>query len=221
MHGTSSKRWTFAVTAGALFMFALDRLIVATALPAIQRELDASLQTLEWTVNAYTLTFLVLLLTGAALGDRFGRRRVFVLGLAAFTAGSAGASLAASAGALVAARAIQGAGGAVLLPLSLTILSTATPAERRGAWGAVAGVAAALGPVLGGVLTGALSWHWIFWLNVPIGIALMPLARRRLTESHGPHTRLDLPASRCPAPGCSRSYGRSSTPAKPAGTALG
>jgi EmrB/QacA subfamily drug resistance transporter len=197
MHGTSSPRRTFAITAGALFMFALDRLIVATALPAIQRDLGASLQALEWTVNAYTLTFLVLLLAGAALGDRFGRRRVFVLGLAAFTAGSAGAGLAPSVGALVAARAIQGAGGAIVLPLSVTILSAATPAERRGAvlgaWGAVAAVAASLGPVLGGVLTGALSWHWIFWLNVPIGLALMPLAHRWLAESRGPHTQLDLP----------------------------
>jgi EmrB/QacA subfamily drug resistance transporter len=198
MHGTDSARtgWTFAITAGALFMFALDRLIVATALPAIQRELGASVQALEWMVNAYTLTFLVLLLPGAALGDRFGRRRVFVLGLAAFTAGSVAAALAPSPGALIAARAIQGAGGSVLLPLSLTLLSAATPAERRGAvlgaWAAVAGVAAALGPVLGGVLTDTLSWHWIFWLNVPIGIALIPLARRRLTEGHGPHTRLDL-----------------------------
>ncbi|HEY7076458.1 MAG TPA: MFS transporter [Solirubrobacteraceae bacterium] len=187
---------TFAITAGALFMFALDRLIVVTALPDIQRDLGASLQALEWTVSAYTLTFTVLLLAGAALGDRFGRRRMFTAGRALFTAGSAAAALAPTAAALVAARALQGVGGSLIAPLSLTILSAATPAARRGAvlgaWGAVAAAAAATGPVVGGVLAGAASWHWIFWLNVPVGLALIPLARRGLDESHGPHGRLDL-----------------------------
>src|SRR3954465_15163964 len=189
--------WTFALTSAALFMFSLDRLIVTTALPAIHADLGASLQTLEWTVSAYTLTFAVLLLTGAALGDRFGRRRLFIAGVAIFTGGSLAAALAPSIGALVAARAIQGAGGSVLAPLSLTILVAGVPARRRGvalgAWGAVAGFAATLGPVLGGALTEALSWHWIFWLNVPLGAALIPLARWRLVESRGPHDRLDLP----------------------------
>jgi EmrB/QacA subfamily drug resistance transporter len=188
---------TFAITAAALFMFALDRLIVVTALPAIQRDLGASLQSLEWTVSAYTLTFCVLLLTGAALGDRFGRRRMFVLGVALFTVGSAAAALAPSPGALIAARAFQGIGGSVIAPLSLTILSAATPPERRGAvlgaWGAVASAAAALGPVVGGALAHGLSWHWIFWLNVPLGLALIPCAHRCLDESHGPHGRLDVP----------------------------
>jgi EmrB/QacA subfamily drug resistance transporter len=190
-------RWTFAITAAALFMFALDRLIVTSALPVIQRDLGAGLTALEWTVNAFTLTFAVLLLAGAALGDRFGRRRMFVAGLVLFTAGSAAAALAPSAGALVAARALQGLGGALITPLSLTLLMAATPPARRGAvlglWGAIAAVAAALGPVLGGVLTDALSWHWIFWVNVPIGLALIPLAWERLAESHGPDRRLDLP----------------------------
>src|SRR6188472_2638505 len=171
---------TFAVTATALFMFALDRLIIVSALPVIQRDLGAGLTALEWTVNAFTLTFAVLLLAGAALGDRFGRRRMFVAGVALFTAGSAAAALAPSAGALVAARALQGLGGALITPLSLTLLMAATPPQRRGAvlgaWGAVAGVAAASGPVLGGVLADALSWHWIFWVNVPAGLALLPLA---------------------------------------------
>src|SRR3954447_9966576 len=189
--------WTFVITAAALFMFALDRLIVVTALPVIQRDLSASLTALEWTVNAFTLTFAVLLPAGAALGDRFGRRRTFVAGLWLFTAGSAAAALAPSAGALVAARALQGVGGAIIVPLSLTLLSAATPPEHRGAvlgaWGAVAGVAAASGPVLGGVLSDALSWHCIFWVNVPVGLVLVPLAHRRLTESHGPHRRLDPP----------------------------
>src|SRR4051812_33867987 len=138
---------TFAITAGALFMFALDRLIVVTALPAIQHDLGASLQALEWTVSAYTLTFTVLLLAGAALGDRFGRRRMFTAGLALFTAGSAAAALAPTAGGLVLARALQGVGGSLIAPLSLTILSAAAPAGRRGAvlgaWGAVAAAAAA------------------------------------------------------------------------------
>ena len=189
--------WTFALTSAALYMFSLDRLIVTIALPAIQEDLGASLQALEWTVTAYTLSFAVLLLTGAALGDRFGRRRLFVVGVALFTAGSLAAALAPSIGALVAARAVQGAGGAVLAPLSLTILTAAVPVGRRGvalgAWGAVAGLAVVLGPVLGGALTEALSWHAIFWLNVPVGLALIPLARLRLQESYGPHDRLDVP----------------------------
>jgi EmrB/QacA subfamily drug resistance transporter len=194
---SSRARWTFAISAAALFMFSLDRLIVTTALPAIRRDLGASLGAAEWTVSAYTLTFAVLLLTGAALGDHFGRRRLFVIGVAIFTTGSLAAAVAPSVGALVAARALQGAGGAILAPLSLTILSAAVPARRRGAalgaWGAVAGLAATLGPVLGGVLTEARSWHWIFWLNVPVGVALIPLARLRLDESYGPHDRLDVP----------------------------
>jgi EmrB/QacA subfamily drug resistance transporter len=188
-------RSTFAITAAALFMFALDRLVVTAALPEIGRDIGGGPQALAWTVNAFTLTFSVLLLTGAALGDRFGRRRTFVAGLMLFTAGSAAAALAPSAAALIAARALQGAGGAVIMPLSLTLLVANTPAERRGtvlgAWGAVAAVAAAAGPVAGGAIAGALSWHWIFWLNVPVGLALIPLARRKLTESHGPHGELD------------------------------
>ncbi|HWH94200.1 MAG TPA: DHA2 family efflux MFS transporter permease subunit [Baekduia sp.] len=189
--------WTFAITALALFMFALDRLIVTNALPDIERDLGASVTALEWTINAFTLTFSVLLLTGAALGDRFGRRRMFTIGLGLFAAGSAAAALAPSAPALIAARALQGAGGAIIAPLSLTLLTAATPPHRRGAvlgaWGATAGIAAAGGPVVGGALTGTLSWHWIFWLNVPIGVALIPLAHAKLAESHGLHPRLDLP----------------------------
>jgi EmrB/QacA subfamily drug resistance transporter len=189
--------WTFAITASSLFMFALDRLIVTNALPAIAHDLDASVPALEWMVNAFTLTFAVLLLTGAAVGDRWGRRRMFLAGLGLFTAGSAAAALAPSVVALIAARAVQGAGGAMITPLSLTILLDATPANRRGAvigaWGAAAGIAAAGGPVLGGALTSALSWHWIFAVNVPLGLVLLPLARAKLVESRGPHPRLDLP----------------------------
>src|SRR4249919_1133774 len=150
----SSAVWAFAITSLALFMVALDNLVVTTALPVIKRDLGASLADLQWMVNAYTLTFAVLLLTGAALGDRFGRRRVFAIGLAIFTGGSALAALAGSANELIAARAIQGLGGAIVLPLTLTILSAAVPPKRRGvalgAWGGISGLAVALGPLVGG-----------------------------------------------------------------------
>jgi EmrB/QacA subfamily drug resistance transporter len=189
--------WTFAVTSLALVMVTLDNLVVTTALPVIRTDLHASLEGLEWTVNAYTLTFAVLLLTGAALGDRFGRRRMFAVGLGIFTAASAAAALAPSMGVLVAARAVQGAGGAIVMPLTLTILSAAVPAEKRGvalgAWGGVGGLAVALGPLVGGAVVSGLSWQWIFWINVPVGLVLIPLALRRLDETHGPSNRLDLP----------------------------
>ena len=192
-----SMGWTFAITSIALFMVTLDNLVVTTALPRIREELHASLSGLEWTVNAYTLTFAVLLLTGAALGDRFGRRRMFVGGIAVFTLASAAAALAPSIEWLIAARAVQGLGGAVVMPLTLTILSDAFPAEKRGlalgAWGGIGGLAVALGPVVGGAVVESASWQWIFWLNVPIGLALLPLARTRLVESFGPSARLDLP----------------------------
>ena len=189
--------WTFAITSVALFMTTLDNLVVTTALPVIHRDLNASLSGLEWTVNAYTLTFAVFLITGAALGDRFGRRRMFVIGLAIFTAGSAAAALAPSIEVLIAARAVQGFGGAIVAPLTLTILSAAVPAERRGlalgAWGGISGLAVAIGPLVGGAVVQGISWQWIFWLNVPIGLALIPLARLRLQESRGPNDALDLP----------------------------
>jgi len=189
--------WTFVVTSAALFMASLDNLVVTTALPSIREHLHAGLAGLQWTVNAYTLTFAVLLLTGATLGERYGRRRLFVAGLALFTAGSAGAALAPGIGWLIAARAVQGVGAAVLLPLTLTLLSAAVPPARRGlalgAWGAVGGLAIAIGPLVGGAVVEGASWQWIFWLNVPIGLVLLPVARTRLTESYGPATRLDLP----------------------------
>jgi EmrB/QacA subfamily drug resistance transporter len=188
--------WTFVITSVALFMVVLDNLVVSTALPVIRTDLNASLQQLEWTVNAYTLTFAVLLLTGAALGDRFGRKRVFVLGLVIFTAASAAAALAPSMGALIAARAVQGVGGAIVTPLTLTILSDAFPKEKRGlalgAWSGIAGLAVAAGPLVGGAVVDGISWQWIFWLNVPIGIVLLPLAMRFLRETHGPAGQLDL-----------------------------
>src|SRR3954449_10857044 len=189
--------WTFAITSAAVFMATLDNLVVTTALPVIRKDLHASIESLEWTVNAYTLTFAVLLLTGAALGDRFGRRRMLAVGLFIFTASSAAAALAPTAGALIAARAAQGVGGAIVTPLTLTILSAGVPANRRGAfigaWSGIAGLAVAFGPLVGGAVVTGISWHWIFWLNVPIGVALIPLVLTRLDESYGPANRLDAP----------------------------
>src|SRR5262245_45095994 len=200
MKGGSPKSrmiWTFVVTSLALVMVTLDNLVVTTALPVIREDLHASLEGLEWTVNAYTLTFAVLLLTGAALGDRFGRRRMFAIGLGIFTLASAAAALAPSMGVPVAARAVQGAGGAIVMPLTLTILSAAVPAGKRGvalgAWGGIGGLAVALGPLVGGAVVSGLSWQWIFWINVPVGLVLVPLALRRLDETYGPSSRLDLP----------------------------
>jgi EmrB/QacA subfamily drug resistance transporter len=197
MARNASMIWTLVVTSVALFMVSLDNLVVTTAIPVLRADLDASIEQLEWTVNAYTLTFAVLLLTGAALGDRFGRRRMFVIGLAIFTVGSALAALAPSIEALNLARAIQGMGGAIVAPLTLTLLSAAVPANRRGLalgiWGGVGGLAIAFGPVVGGAVVEGISWQWVFWLNVPIGLILIPLALRRLDESHGPGGRLDLP----------------------------
>jgi EmrB/QacA subfamily drug resistance transporter len=188
---------TFLATSIALFMVSLDNLVVTTALPVIRADLHANLAQLEWTVNAYTLTFAVLLLTGAALGDRFGRKRLFTIGVAVFTAGSALAALSPNGDVLVMARAVQGLGAAIVMPLTLTILSSAVPAERRGLalglWGGISGLAIAVGPLVGGAIVDGLDWHWIFWLNVPVGIALVPFAILALRESRGPDAALDLP----------------------------
>src|SRR5438876_12072652 len=189
--------WTFAISSIAVFMTTLDNLVVTSAIPVIRRDLHAGINGLEWTVNAYTLTFAVFLLTGAALGDRFGRRRMFAVGIAVFTAASAAAALAPSIAALDAARAIQGLGGALVTPLTLTILSAAVPANKRGlalgVWGGMSGLAVAFGPLVGGAVVSGISWQWIFWLNVPIGVVLVPLALLRLEETHGPEGKLDLP----------------------------
>ena len=190
-------RWTLAIVSIALFMTTLDNLVVSTALPSIRASLGASIESLEWTVNAYTLSFAVLLLTGAALGDRFGRRRMFVIGVGAFTVSSAAAALAPSTTALVAARALQGAGAALVLPLTLTLLSEAVDESKRGLalgiWSGVSGLGVALGPLVGGIVVAGLSWEYIFWINVPVGLALIPLAARQLDESFGPDRHLDLP----------------------------
>jgi len=195
---TNSTRrgWTLVIVSIGLFMMVLDNLVVNVALPSIHRDLGASIQTLEWTVNAYILAYAVLLLTGAALGDRIGRKRMFIAGISLFTAGSAAAALSPSIGMLIAARATQGVGAAVVTPLTLTLLAEAFPPERRGlalgVWSGISGIGVALGPLVGGALTQLASWHWIFWVNVPIGLALVPLASRRLVESRGEVKHLDL-----------------------------
>jgi EmrB/QacA subfamily drug resistance transporter len=191
------NNWTLGIVSVALFMVVLDNLVVSIALPSIHRDLGASIQSLEWTVNAYVLAYAVLLLTGAALGDRFGRRRMFLTGLGIFTAASAGAALAPTTDLLVTARAVQGAGAALVTPLTLTLLAAAFPAERRGmalgVWSGISGSAVAIGPLVGGAVVQGISWHWIFWINVPIGLVLLPLAAVRLRESRGPYGTLDLP----------------------------
>ena len=193
--GSTKPLITFVLVSTGLFMVTLDNLVVSTALPVIRLDLGASLQQLEWTVNAYTLAFAVFLLTGAALGDRFGRRRMFSTGILVFALASAGAALAPDAGFLVAARAVQGLGAALVTPLSLTLLSEAVPDGKRGlaigAWSGVSGLGVAMGPVVGGAITEGISWQWIFWVNVPIGLVVAPLAARFLVESYGPDRGLD------------------------------
>ncbi|MCX3285638.1 MFS transporter [Streptomyces sp. NEAU-H22] len=191
--------WALVITSVAGFMAALDNLVVTTALPSIREDLGGGLHDLEWTVSAYTLTFAVLLMFGAALGDRFGRRRLFIAGLTVFTGASAAAAMAPGIDSLIAARAVQGVGAAVMMPLTLTLLTAAVPVAKRGMaygiWGAVNGLAVASGPLVGGTLTEHISWQWIFWLNVPLGLALLPLARLRLAESHGTGAPLDIPGT--------------------------
>jgi EmrB/QacA subfamily drug resistance transporter len=189
---------TLAIVSVALFMVTLDNLVVGVALPSIRLDLGGSLQSLEWTVNAYTLAYAVLLMPAAALGDRFGRKRMFLVGLSIFTLASLGAALAPSIGGLVAARAIQGFGAAIVTPLTLTLLAEAFPGEKRGLalgiWSGVTGLGVALGPVVGGaVIDGAGSWQWIFGINIPIGIVVVALAVLLLEESRGESRTLDLP----------------------------
>jgi EmrB/QacA subfamily drug resistance transporter len=190
------RGWTLALASVGAFMGALDVVVVSTALPTLRSDFGASLADLEWTINAYSLAFGCLMLTGAALGDRFGRRRMYAAGLLVFVLGSALAALAPTAGLLIAARVVQGAGGAVLVPLTLTLISTAFPVEQRGTaigiWGGVTGLGVAAGPIVGGAIVQGISWQWIFWLNVPVGIVVAVLALLRLQESRGPRPQLDI-----------------------------
>jgi len=198
MRGISSRNgWTLGIVSVALFMVVLDNLVVSVALPSIHRELGASIQSLEWTVNAYVLSYAVLLLTGAAVGDRLGRKRMFIAGVILFTTASAAAAVAPTMATLIAARAVQGVGGAIVTPLTLTLLANAFPPEKRGlalgVWSGISGIAVALGPLVGGAVIQTSSWHWIFWINVPVGIALAPIAAAKLDESRGPARSLDIP----------------------------
>jgi EmrB/QacA subfamily drug resistance transporter len=191
----TNKMWTLALTSLGSFMVALDGLVVTTALTRIRADLGASLAELEWTINAYALSFAVLLMAGAAIGDRIGRRRMFVAGLAVFAAASAACALAPTMGWLIAARTVQGAGAALVMPLAMALLSAAfAPAERARALGiftGVTGLAVLGGPVVGGAIAQGLAWEWIFWLNVPIGAIAIVLARRRVEESVGARTTVD------------------------------
>src|SRR3990172_6875685 len=167
------KWWTLGAVAFALFMIMLDNTVVNVALPSIQRDLGIGLSELEWTVNAYVLTFAVLLLSGGKLADRFGRRRVFVAGLAVFAASSLACGLAPNGEILIAARAVQGIGAALMLPATLSIISATFPARERGLalgiWAGVSAMALAIGPLVGGLLSEQVSWSCIFFINVPIG----------------------------------------------------
>jgi EmrB/QacA subfamily drug resistance transporter len=188
--------WVLGLTSTGYFMVVLDSVVVITALPRMQRDLHAGLASLQWTLNAYGIAFAAGIITAAALGDRFGRRKVFTIGLALFTAASVACAVAPNVSDLIAARTVQGLGGAIVLPLSLTILTTAFPPERRGmvvgVYGGLAGLAVAMGPIVGGAVTQGVDWHWIFWINVPIGVAAVLLGLRLLPESHGAPARLDL-----------------------------
>ncbi|MFG2004569.1 MFS transporter [Spirillospora sp. NPDC048911] len=193
---TSKQAWVLGLASLASFMMALDSLVVTTALSTIRQDLTASLESLEWTVNSYNLTFAVLLLTGAALGDRFGRRRMFVGGLAIFTLASVACALSPNIGTLIASRALQGAGAAMVLPLSLTLISAMFPPRQRGkAMGlylGLTGLATFSGPFVGGAIAEGLAWQWIFWINLPLGLIAIVLTTRRVAESAGPNTRFDL-----------------------------
>ena len=187
--------WVLMLTSAASLMVSLDIQVVATALPVIRLHLHASLASLEWTVNAYTLSFAVLLLTGAALGEKLGRRRMLAAGISLFTAASAACALAPDAGALIAARAVQGAGAALMLPVALAVLSVAFPPRRRawalGIFSSITGIAVLAGPVVGGAITQGISWTWIFWLYVPIGLVMIPLVLTRLPVAGRSRVSLD------------------------------
>ena len=193
---TTSQRWTLLLTAMAALLVGVDALVVATALNTIRTELGASLEQLEWTVNAYVLSFAVLMMTAVALGDRFGRRRLFATGLGLFAAASAACAMAPGAGSLIAARAVQGAGAALIMPLALALLSEAFPPDARpkaiGIYTGILGLGVPLGPLLGGAVVEGVSWPWIFWLNVPIALTIGALARTRVRESFGPPAAVDI-----------------------------
>jgi EmrB/QacA subfamily drug resistance transporter len=189
------RRLTVLLTAGAYLLITLDALVVVTALPSIHADLGGGAGNLPWIINAYALTFAAGIITAAALGDRLGRRRTYAAGLVLFSLASAACALAPNLGVLIGFRAVQGIGAAIVMPLGLTLLTSTFPADRRGAvvgiWGGVAGLGVASGPLVGGVVTEGLDWHWIFWVNVPLGIAAVIAVLQVLPETYGPRTRLD------------------------------
>jgi EmrB/QacA subfamily drug resistance transporter len=190
------KNWVLGVAALASFMVALDTQVLTAALATIRAEFGAPMEALQWTVNAFNLSFAVLLLTGAALGDRFGRRRLFAAGIALFMASSVGCALSGSIAALIAARAAQGASSALIMPLGMALLSAAFPKEERaralGIFSGVVGIAVLAGPAIGGAITEGLGWQWIFWINLPIGLIAIVMVMTRLRESFGPAAALDI-----------------------------
>lgn len=194
---TAARKWVLGLASLASFMISLDSLVVSTALSTIRNDLHASIATLEWTVNAYNLTFAGLLLTGSALGDRFGRRTMFISGLALFTVASGACALSQNIGSLIAMRALQGAGAALVMPLALAQLTAAFPPASRGRvlgiFSGVTGLATFSGPFIGGVVTQGIAWQWIFWINLPLGAVAIALSARRIAESTGPNDRFDLP----------------------------
>lgn len=194
---TSTRRWVLALTSAASFMVALDSLVITTALSTLRTDLDASIASLEWTVNAYLLSFAVLIITASALGDRYGRRRLFAWGIGLFTIASAACAVAPGVGWLIAARTIQGVGEALVLPLGMALLTAAYPADKRagalGIFSGITGLAVLGGPVVGGAIAEGLDWRWIFWINVPIGLALIPLVLVRIRESVGARSAIDVP----------------------------
>lgn len=191
-----ARRWVLGLTSLASFMMALDAMVITTAFARIRADFGASVETLQWTVNAFNLSFAVLLLTGAALGDRFGRRRMFAIGLALFALASAACAMSGTAGALIAARAAQGAGAALVMPLAMAILSGAFGKEERaralGIFSGITGFALIIGPAVGGLITESFGWRWIFWVNLPIGLVAIALVLARLRESFGPAAALDI-----------------------------
>ncbi|MFI7387261.1 MFS transporter [Streptomyces sp. NPDC049813] len=193
---TGEQRWVLGLTAVGSVMVALDALVVAAALTTMRHDLGASIEQLEWTVNAYNLSFAVLLLTAAAVGDRWGRRRAFAAGLALFSVASVACALSPSVSWLIAARTLQGVGAAAVMPQALSLLGAAFPPERRGwaigVFSGLTGLAVLSGPMIGGAVTEGLAWQWIFWINVPVGAVALPLVLRRVRESRGPARRLDL-----------------------------
>lgn len=194
---TREQRWVLALASLASFVVILDVMVVATSLTTLRRTWGASLSDLQWTVDAYTLSFAVLLMTASALGDQYGRRRIFSAGLAAFALASAACALAPNAAALIAGRTAQGAGAAMVMATALALLNAAFPPSRRGwaigIYGAVTASAAVVGPVIGGAITQGLGWQWIFWLNVPIAILAIPFVQVHIKEASMAGAEFDVP----------------------------